>query len=634
MKLSAILFCIIVIILFVTRVAYFVNLPYGNGTRLLMFPGDQGYYHTMAQEAASGNWLIQSGDIQRGVGYIYFVGIVYRLSNCSDLLVRILQHLLGILTGCILMLIGKRLFGTWIGIIAGVLYAFYMPAVAFEGTMIPESLLTFCLTAGLWCYLKSLSDKKKRYAILSGLLYGYAFIIRPNNALFIVFLILYSMFTGVKPKQIVSFAVASSVFFACLVLRNYLAGGAVFSVSQQFQPVMLLGHYHTSDGIGASQDFQDAGAYTNPNSVGKLVFIKYLATDIAHHFFNWIKTQAFKIYVYFFGFEFSQFVRFSLLAESMPWIRVPLSAIRVIAPLCVTGIFMLCWVFRKRRFILLYFLVALLTTVLFYMESRFRYTAIPLFVLSGAYVLWTGGHIFAKFNWKRFVVFLLLLAGNLFLFNISSVGKYLEASLYTKQLLHWQNLYLIREDDALVDLLDYLELNKFTTNTDSKDFYFTCSRDEFMAEKPLAQKAALYIGMWYADRNDPITSVKYLNLASNLGEMSVLFLNYIGEYYKSMGNFREAVKYYDQSLKIKFNQTVIINNLAGCLFQLGRDDEALNLWLRNIKMNPQNPVAHFNIARYLFKVQRYDEARSHFMQAQQQGFPSEEISPYLEKMSQ
>src|SRR5690349_22963550 len=101
--------------------------------------GDARSYHTWAQQIAAGDW-IGSGIFYQAPLYPYFLGLVYTLSGDTPTMVRLWQAVIGSCACVLLGYAGCRLFSRTAGIAAGLMLAFYAPAIFFDG-LIQKSVL-------------------------------------------------------------------------------------------------------------------------------------------------------------------------------------------------------------------------------------------------------------------------------------------------------------------------------------------------------------------------------------------------------------------------------------------------------------------------------------------------------------
>lgn len=124
--------------------------------------------------------------------YPGILSLLYRVVGESDFLaVRMIQCVLGALNCVLLVLLGIRFFDLRTGILAALAAIFYGPLVFHDGELIQSTWVLFCLLAAFAVF--PVEPEKRGFgktgrALLAGLLFGVAFLGRPNLLFFIPFL--------------------------------------------------------------------------------------------------------------------------------------------------------------------------------------------------------------------------------------------------------------------------------------------------------------------------------------------------------------------------------------------------------------------------------------------------------------
>ena len=107
-------------------------------------------YHQLAAELAAGNGFGEKFFWQ-SFFHPLFLGGVYRVFGVAALPARLLQILLGAGTCVLAWGLGRRLVSERVGLLAGLMVAFYGPLIAQEGELLPTTWEAFWLTA--WLFL-------------------------------------------------------------------------------------------------------------------------------------------------------------------------------------------------------------------------------------------------------------------------------------------------------------------------------------------------------------------------------------------------------------------------------------------------------------------------------------------------
>ncbi|MEA1927739.1 MAG: glycosyltransferase family 39 protein, partial [Candidatus Auribacterota bacterium] len=151
------------------RIVYLVEL---SSTPFFSHPIlDAEYYLDWATKLARGGFRALPG-VQGNYLYPYFLAFLIRIFQAGPLLIRIFQHSLGVITCLLIFRSGSLLFDRKTGLLAGLFYAIYIPAIFYEGWFLAASLTAFLSAALLCSILTALKDFRIGDWIRSGLLAG------------------------------------------------------------------------------------------------------------------------------------------------------------------------------------------------------------------------------------------------------------------------------------------------------------------------------------------------------------------------------------------------------------------------------------------------------------------------------
>ena len=115
---------------------------------------DAATYSEQAASLAEGNWLGRGqGPFWQPPLYPYFLGVIKLVFSESFYYVsRFAQALIGSLTCVLLYLVGRRLFGSGVGFIGGLVAAVYGPLIYFDARLLPAgSCHFFCPCKSICC---------------------------------------------------------------------------------------------------------------------------------------------------------------------------------------------------------------------------------------------------------------------------------------------------------------------------------------------------------------------------------------------------------------------------------------------------------------------------------------------------
>lgn len=199
--------------------------------------------------------LIGTSPYFRPPGYPYFLASVYRLFGDSPLTPRLAQMLLGLASGLLVFLIGRRWCGVMTGLLAATVTVTFWSLVYFEGELLETPLLTLLFVglvgaAGLW-------GERATYPrdLLAGSLLGLATIVRPNSLLLLPTLLFWgwpavagAFGRAAALRHATITAAACAAVVAVVAARNYVASGELVLVSTNGGINIFIGNNDAATG--------------------------------------------------------------------------------------------------------------------------------------------------------------------------------------------------------------------------------------------------------------------------------------------------------------------------------------------------------------------------------------------------
>ena len=133
----------LMIVLVVAAVARGLHLWHVQGDALhAVLIGDERLYSEWSSRLLSGGWAagdsdgdLYGGGLYHSPGYAWFLAAIRGLFGNSDSWVRLIQAVLGVATSGLVAVTGRRLFGALPGLVAGIGYGLFAPALFFEATL-------------------------------------------------------------------------------------------------------------------------------------------------------------------------------------------------------------------------------------------------------------------------------------------------------------------------------------------------------------------------------------------------------------------------------------------------------------------------------------------------------------------
>ncbi len=233
----------------------------------LAYP-DSPAYENLAQNLLAGKGYVDTRPYQvmdasmiRTPGYPLFLAGIRALFPGQDLILILIQQMLGVLTVWFVYRIGRLLADEKTGFTAGLLCAFHPWLAIFGNIVMTETLFIFMLTLSLLLLTAGLQKRKCRGIILAGLLFGLSSLVRPAFLLFPLILPV-GLFILLKKKGPAS---RYSIFFgiSCLlVLLPWIAWNRAhkgYTGLTAFSGINLLTLVQPPPSFYSSRDpFQDA----------------------------------------------------------------------------------------------------------------------------------------------------------------------------------------------------------------------------------------------------------------------------------------------------------------------------------------------------------------------------------------
>ncbi len=189
--------------------------------------------------------------VDRAPLWPFVIAVIYGMLGPHDHMVRLFLSILGSGTCLLVYYFARDLFGSRIGLLAGLLAAVYPFLYIYDGWLYSESLYTFLLLA--FCYSLLLMQRKPRWLVMviSGLLLGLVSLTRPNGPAILGLFILWvgvmgwtkAMSWPVALRSAVIVSLVSLVLVAPWIIRNYRVSHNLIGVATGDGKV-LIGAYN------------------------------------------------------------------------------------------------------------------------------------------------------------------------------------------------------------------------------------------------------------------------------------------------------------------------------------------------------------------------------------------------------
>ena len=388
---------------------------------------DSHEYDRWAQEIAAGAWLGSEVFFQAPL-YPYILAFLYKIFGHNLDMIYIMQILFAI-AGCYaLYRAGRRIAGEKVGLAAAALAAVYGVFIFHDVQVLKESLAVTSVCFLLWIMVEARESQKIWQWLLAGMLCGLLSLLRENMLLVVLFL----LFLPYRPKQRLSFFFRRSgamLLGVCLVLspvsiRNWIVGevflpttfqgGVNFYIGNNphangtYQPIVpgkQIPSYERTEPIRLAE--QDTGRKLTPPEVSSYWFRKSFSWIRADPF-GFMKLQLKKITMFWDWYEWPDAVDYYYVKTMSPVLKLPLFEFGGIFILTIMGV----WFFRRKLTafmpIWLFALAWMISTVIFFLFSRYRLPCVPALIILAAIPVVSLFEAWQGLNWQKGLALALL----------------------------------------------------------------------------------------------------------------------------------------------------------------------------------------------------------------------------------
>lgn len=366
---------------------------------------DSLYHHLWAKQIAAGH-VFSGGAYFRAPLYPLLLGLIYAIFGVDFTTVRIIQHLLGLLTVPLTYLVGKRYFSDFIALAASFLVAVNGVLIYFESQLLLDFLTVILLLGLIYLLILALDRKNAWMFFAAGMVAGLFAITRPN-ILAVIPLICIWIFANYPSyrraiKSSLYLILGTVLLVAPITLRNIIGGGDFVLIASQGGVNFYIGNNERADGYTAllpgfghnwqysDAEFEAAGALgKKPGTLKPSEVSDYFYDKALNFIFSspgeFLKLLLKKSYMFWNGFEISNNNNLYFLTAYIGLSFFPLYLFSIISPLGLVGA-VLCFR-RGRRYWIFPFIIFgyMATVVAFFVTARFRLPLVPLLTLMAAF---------------------------------------------------------------------------------------------------------------------------------------------------------------------------------------------------------------------------------------------------------
>lgn len=363
-------------------------------------------YDRWGREIASGNWLGNEIFYQTPL-YPYLLGTLYSVVGQDVWWARVAQALAGSLACVMLASTGSRVFDPRVGWVAGLLLAFYPPAIFFDGIVQKASLDSLLVCVLLWTIAVCQSKPRLVGFLGVGGALGAFILNRENAAGLVPIMFLWIVFESWRRfsltcSRVGYFLLGMGLFLIPVGLRNLHVGGAFLVTTSQMGPNFYIGNHRGASGAYESlrplrgdprfesEDArilaeEDLGRELSPSEISNY-WMRRAWRDIRDQPLAWLNLLGRKTLLTVHSWELADSESLRVYLRESSVLRFPnyVWNFGVLVPLATLGL----WLTRRdwRRLWVFHAMLAAFAfaVILFYVFSRYRYPLVPLLVLFAA----------------------------------------------------------------------------------------------------------------------------------------------------------------------------------------------------------------------------------------------------------
>lgn len=570
--------------------------------------GDAAGYDAWARRIAAGDWLGE-GVFYQAPLYPYLLGVVYAAFGPDPSIVRILQSILGAAATVLISLSALRLFGRGAGLVAGLLMAFYSPAIFFEG-LVQKASLDLALTCWLLLLVTLLLTRVTLSRCLwTGVALGCLALNRENALVFAPLLLGWMLLRAERRwAHAMSFVLGLGTVLTPVVARNLATSGELHLTTSQFGPNLYIGNHDGATGTyvplrkgrgNVAFEQEDATRMAEAALAGSLTagqvsgyWTARAVSWVTAHPVDWLTLSLRKLRLAWNSVEAPDTEDLYSHAESSLPLRVcdVLLHFGVVAPLGFLGMWLTRDRFRELWILHAMGIAYVLSVVLFYVVARYRFPLSPFLLLFAA-----GG--LAQFPaWMRQANRAEKLRGAAVVITAALICNWPMQSVPSMKALTAYNLGEAlrvegRSDEAILQFRAALRLD------------------------PSHSGAASNLGALLGERGDHDEAIRLHNQAIAADPENAAAHNNLGQELAARGQLREAIESFSRSIAIDPRSAQPHHNLGTALATVGQVDEAIREFQEAARLEPANAGAHNNLGILLASLGRIDEGIEHFRMA-------------------
>ncbi len=584
---------------------------------------DMLYYHQLALGELKSPEIVD-GPYFKAPLYPLFLNLVYGLFGSGPWPIRLVQAVIGSLSALLTFLIGLRLFGLRVGVLAGLIVAACGTLILYDGQLLVPTLVIGLNLVSVYCLIRGLESARGGLFLLSGLALGLSAIARPTVLLFAVavaFMLLWEyrrIPRRVGVRSLALFAVGVILAIAPVTARNYVKSGEFILIGTYGGINLYIGNNLESDGVtttipGTGLDWwgkgmmedairlaeADVGRKLSPSEHSAYWRNRAIKEMAANPGF-FLKHLLRKLLLFVGGYELANNFDVYYIAHKAPVMKLLLSRgvvytpWGVLLPLAVAGILVVLNWTVGRRIVLVFPLAYFPVLLIFFVTGRYRLPMLPFMVLFASYALVSGYSALKRCSKPRKYLavgaFVLLFAlGQSDIYGLAggteAQGHQLMAAIYNRQ-----------------------------GNLAQAERYY---RKALEADNTLPH-ANNDLGVLLLSRGEHEEAARLFQRAVRFAPDDYLLQYNLGTAFLAGARWREAIIQFQAVLRQVPDHYGAANNLGLAWLQVGQPDSALEAYRMVIAANPGSPDGYQAVGYSYHLLGGLDSARAYYRRALEQ----------------
>ncbi|MBN3037808.1 MAG: tetratricopeptide repeat protein [Candidatus Omnitrophica bacterium] len=520
--------------------------------------------------------------------YPYFLSAVYIFSKGELFSILLIQILIGSINCGLLYILGKKLFNQQVGVIASLIGCTYGLFVFYDRMFLPATLAIFLAMILILAMVQARDNPSVENWSIAGFYLGLCILTKAAFSMVFFIMIAWMIYEYRRNtfKKVcvycLCFIIPSFLLLAGLGARNYLVTGNLAWAPAHTGINFYIGNNPQANGLFKVPEHMRStqkGLIEDARILAEKMQGKRLEPQEASGFWlsrswDFIKTQPLqylrllgkKIVLFWNSKEHVDDVEYYIFREKA---GLPVLGLSFMLPIALSGMFSL-WGQRKRiAFLYLFIFSLMLSTTLFFINSRYRLLAIPFLTVFAAAFIWNTFERIKSKKYKSLSISLLLLLVLYVLTHIDITAEHTQLNFtfhYNKGVIYAdQGQYLQSEQEfqkALMinpyDFMSYLGLGNVYYKM--KDFPAAInSYKRALSINPYFYEANFNLGIIYSEMGLKKQAEQEFRKVVELKSDDCAGHYNLGIIYQEQGEIERALEEYNLALEAEPNRREIIS---------------------------------------------------------------------------